>query len=68
MRVEIPKREGVIFEEIKIGQCFIFNEVLYMKIAEVDGFNCVCLNTGIVDVFSDDDYVESAPAHVVVEY
>lgn len=67
MKVEMQKREYFNWCEIEIGECFMFNGELYMKIKENDeNLNSVCLNDGNLERFSDDDYLEIADASVVV--
>lgn len=68
MRVEMqPKRERTKWCDIKIGQCFMSNEELYMKMDEADGYNAVCLSSGEIDICLNGDFFEVVPAHVVVE-
>jgi hypothetical protein len=66
MRVEMEEREYLNWCEIKVGECFIFNGELYMKIKEIDKFNSVCLNDGNLECFSNEDYLEFAAASVIV--
>lgn len=67
MKVEMQRREYLNWREFEVGDCFIFNGELYMKIKEIDKFNSVCLNDGKLEGFSDEDYLEIADASVVVE-
>lgn len=67
MKVVMPEREYINWGEIQVGECFIFNGELYMKINEVDKFNSVCLNDGKLECFSNEDYLEFAVANVIVE-
>lgn len=66
MNVRMNKREFAGWGSIEVGQCFIFNDEVYIKIHEVDEFNCVCLNDGELDYFENEDCLELADAHVLV--
>lgn len=66
MNVVMQKREYLKWCEFEVGDCFIFNGKLYMKIKEIDEFNSVCLNDGSLKGFFSEDYVEFADASVDV--
>jgi hypothetical protein len=68
MKVDMEEREYINWGEISVGECFVFNGELYMKIKEIDKFNSVCLNDGNLECFSNEDYLEFADAHAVVDY
>lgn len=67
MEIKMGKRKSVNWTSIECGQCFIFNNELFMKIWEVDCYNSVCLNDGTLEFFSDDECVEVVSAYMVVE-
>lgn len=69
MRVEMSKKERTKkWNDIEVGECFVYDNRLYMKKYGVNGYNAICLNTGSDKCFLDDnDRFKVVSAHVVVE-
>ena len=73
MKVVDRRNRENVFERLKIGQCFMIDGQLFIKVGffnEEEGgevFNCVCLNDGSFYYANDDDEIEFANAQIIVE-
>lgn len=67
MEVIMNKRNLVEYDSLNIGECFVYNNELYMKTHEVDDGNCVCLNDGEYNYFCRKTRLEPVFAYVTVK-
>lgn len=67
----IDNREDAYFGEIDIGECFEYNNTIYMRVYPAhdensgDHFNAVSLRSGETDYFSDDDVIITVEVSLV---
>lgn len=73
MKVVDKRIQVNVFEHIKIGQCFMIGNQLFIKVGYFNEeecgevFNCVCLNDGSFYYASDNDEIEFVNAEIVIE-
>ena len=67
MDVRISKREFVGWSKIKIGQCFRYDDELYMRIHYPNQFDyAVRLSDGEIRYFLGEECCEIVSAHVMI--
>ena len=60
---------NITINEIKAGECFMFEDELYIKISQEEDYddNAVCLSSGTPAYISKDDKVTRSNAKIIVE-
>ena len=69
MEIVINKKSGVAISEIKAGECFMYEDELYIKISQEDNYddNAVCLSSGTPAYIAKSDKVTRSNAKIIVE-
>ena len=72
MKIVDKRVKTNIFELVKIGQCFMVDNQLFIKVGffnEEEGgevFNCICLNDGSFCSANYDDEIEIVNAEIII--
>ena len=69
MEIVTKSKNGVAISEIKAGECFMFEDELYIKISQDDNYddNAVCLSSGTPAYISKSDKVTQSNVKIIVE-
>lgn len=69
MEINVTRNNGIAFSEIKVGEVFCFDDILYMKVGPCYGNtdNAIVLSTGRFDDFGDSTIVTKVKAILNIE-
>lgn len=69
MEIVIANKEVVSIDDLKAGECFMFEDELYMKVQQQEEYddNAVCLSSGTLAYVGRNDEVTRSNAKIIVE-